>query len=52
MLLIASYIFYGAWDRRFLSLIVFSTLIDCLAIFGQLRRELGGVFRKLAEQIG
>ena len=28
LMLIASYIFYGAWDWRFLSLIVVSTLID------------------------
>lgn len=28
MLLVASYIFYGAWDWRFLSLIFFSTVID------------------------
>lgn len=27
-LLAASYLFYGAWDVRFLSLIVLSTLID------------------------
>ena len=31
MLLIASYIFYGAWDYRFLSLIAVSTLIDYFA---------------------
>ena len=31
MLLIASYVFYGAWDWRFLSLIVGSTLIDFVA---------------------
>jgi hypothetical protein len=31
MLLIASYVFYGAWDWRFLSLIVGSTLIDYVA---------------------
>lgn len=28
MLLVASYVFYGAWDWRFLSLILISTLID------------------------
>ena len=28
MLLVASYIFYGSWDWRFLSLIVFSTAVD------------------------
>jgi len=30
MLLVASYIFYGAWDWRFLSLILLSTVIDYL----------------------
>lgn len=30
VLLIASYIFYGWWDWRFLTLIVFSTLVDFL----------------------
>ena len=28
ILLIASYVFYGYWDYRFLSLIVLSTVID------------------------
>ena len=28
LIIIASYIFYGWWDWRFLSLIIFSTLID------------------------
>ena len=28
LLIISSYIFYGWWDWRFLSLILFSTLID------------------------
>ena len=28
MLLVASYIFYGSWDWRFLSLILFSTFLD------------------------
>ena len=28
MLLVASYVFYGAWDWRFLSLILFSTVLD------------------------
>jgi len=30
LLLLASYIFYGWWDYRFLSLILFSTLVDYL----------------------
>lgn len=28
LLLVASYVFYGAWDWRFLGLIVFSTVVD------------------------
>jgi alginate O-acetyltransferase complex protein AlgI len=34
LLLVASYVFYGAWDWRFLSLIVISTLIDYSASLG------------------
>ncbi len=30
MLLLASYVFYGAWDWRFLGLILFSTVVDYL----------------------
>lgn len=30
MLLVASYVFYGAWDWRFLGLILFSTVVDYL----------------------
>ena len=28
LLLLSSYLFYGYWDWRFLSLIIFSTLVD------------------------
>jgi hypothetical protein len=28
LLLVASYVFYGAWDWRFLSLILISTVVD------------------------
>ena len=31
MLLVASYVFYAAWDWRFLSLILISTLVDYVA---------------------
>ena len=31
MLLVASYVFYGWWDARFLTLIVISTLVDYTA---------------------
>ncbi len=45
MLLVASYVFYGAWDWRFLGLILFSTIVDYLvgfrmgAITSQARRR-------------
>ena len=35
MLLVASYVFYGWWDWRFLSLIVISTVIDYFCLSGQ-----------------
>lgn len=34
MLLVASYIFYGWWDWRFLSLILFSTIVDYFCALG------------------
>ena len=37
-LVLASYVFYGWWDWRFLSLIIFSTLVD-YAIGQRLRNE-------------
>ena len=30
MLLVASYVFYGAWEWRYLALIIFSTTVDYL----------------------
>ena len=39
MLLVASYVFYGWWDWRFLSLIVISTLVDYTASLGIARTE-------------
>jgi len=39
VLLGASYVFYGAWDVRFLSLIVVSTLVDYLVCLGLRGRE-------------
>lgn len=30
LIVVASYVFYGWWDWRFLSLILFSTLVDYL----------------------
>jgi len=29
LIVAASYLFYGWWDWRFLSLILFSTIVDC-----------------------
>ena len=46
LLLIASYVFYGAWDWRFLSLIAISTLVD-YTLGLQLRRTTGPRARKL-----
>ncbi len=34
MLLVASYVFYGSWDWRFLSLILLSTVVNYLAALG------------------
>jgi D-alanyl-lipoteichoic acid acyltransferase DltB (MBOAT superfamily) len=34
LILIASYVFYGAWDWRFLSLIAFSTMVDYVVGLG------------------
>jgi D-alanyl-lipoteichoic acid acyltransferase DltB (MBOAT superfamily) len=34
LLLVASYVFYGWWDWRFLSLIVFSSIVDYLVGIG------------------
>lgn len=39
LILLASYIFYGWWDWRFLSLIAFSTLIDYLIGIGLSKEE-------------
>ncbi len=45
-LLVASYVFYGAWDYRFLALILFSTVVDYWA-GGQLDRKDGPGRRRL-----
>ncbi len=44
LLLIASYVFYGWWDWKFLSLILFSTVVDYLI---GVNLNKGGVKRKL-----
>jgi alginate O-acetyltransferase complex protein AlgI len=39
LIVAASYLFYGWWDWRFLSLILFSTLIDYSVGLGLLKQE-------------
>ncbi len=46
LIVVASYIFYGWWDWRFLSLIIFSTLVD-YSIGIQLSKEENKLNRKL-----
>ncbi|MDF0708321.1 MBOAT family O-acyltransferase [Flagellimonas okinawensis] len=46
LIVIASYIFYGWWDWRFLSLIVFSTIVD-FTIGNLLKNEVRVNFRKI-----
>lgn len=45
MLLVASYVFYGAWDWRFLSLILLSTVVDYFVAL-RLRSEMSEPRRK------
>jgi len=42
LLLVASYVFYGAWDWRFLSLIALSTVVDYFVAIGITRSERPG----------
>ena len=46
LLLLASYLFYGWWDWRFLSLIIFSSLVDYLVGIG-LSKQTNSGKRKL-----
>jgi len=46
LIVVASYVFYGWWDWRFLSLIVFSTVID-YTVGRQLRNEENQLKRKI-----
>jgi len=39
LIVVASYVFYGWWDWRFLSLILFSTLVDYLVGLGLSKQE-------------
>ena len=39
LIVVSSYLFYGWWDWRFLSLILFSTLVDYLVGLGLLKQE-------------
>lgn len=45
-IVVASYVFYGYWDWRFLSLIVFSTLVDYLVGIN-LKNEINPLKRKI-----
>lgn len=46
LIVIASYVFYGWWDWRFLSLIIFSTLVD-FSVGRRLLKENNNVKRKI-----
>ena len=46
LIVVASYVFYGWWDWRFLSLIVFSTLID-YSVGNILRNETRKYYRRI-----
>ncbi|MEM6515210.1 MAG: MBOAT family O-acyltransferase [Bacteroidota bacterium] len=46
LIVVASYVFYGWWDCRFLSLIVFSTVVD-YTVGRQLRNEENQLKRKI-----
>lgn len=46
LIVIASYVFYGWWDWRFLSLIIFSTIVD-YTVARQLRTEENQLKRKI-----
>jgi alginate O-acetyltransferase complex protein AlgI len=50
MLLVASYVFYGAWDWRFLSLILFSTAVDYVVAL-RMARETDDTRRKRLLQV-
>ncbi len=39
LIVAASYVFYGWWDWRFLSLILFSTIVDYFVGLGLLRQK-------------
>ena len=39
LIVVASYVFYGWWDTQFLSLILFSTVVDYLVGVGLLKQE-------------
>lgn len=47
MLLVASYVFYGAWDWRFLSLIMLSTIIDYTVGLSMAKENTGTKRRRL-----
>ncbi len=47
LIVVASYVFYGWWDWRFLSLILFSTLVDYSVGFALANEENNGKRKKL-----
>jgi len=51
LIVVASYLFYGWWDWRFLSLILFSTIID-YAVGQKLRNEEKEIKRKMSFRQG
>ena len=46
LLVVASYIFYGWWDFRFLSLIIFSTLVDYFVGYSLTKEEKELLFKQ------
>ena len=46
LIVVSSYVFYGLWDWRFLSLIVFSTIVD-YSVGYKLKKEKNQIKRKL-----
>ena len=46
LIVISSYVFYGWWDWRFLSLILFSTIIDFSVGIGLSKINDGDVFKR------
>jgi D-alanyl-lipoteichoic acid acyltransferase DltB (MBOAT superfamily) len=41
LLLVASYVFYGSWDWRFLGLLIFTTIVDWFVASASAARMIG-----------